>query len=127
MLAARFQCLVGNYYEGKRLARKVLDSGRGVDSGTASVFESEAAIIEQWCVLEEGILSVTSPSDLRRTVSSVVESRGRIGADQDPDGLMLLARAKLVLDLDYEALAFLNLVRTAPPPPLSIFLLFVLF
>lgn len=110
VLAARFQCLVGNYYEGKRLARKVLDAGRGVDSGTASVFEAEAAVIEQWCALEEGVLSATSASDLRRTVSAVIDSRGRIGADQDPDGLLLLARAKLVLDLDYEALAFLNLV-----------------
>lgn len=74
------------------------------------MFEAEAAVIEQWCVLEEGVLSATSASDLRRTVGAVVDSRGRIGADQDPDGLLLLARAKLVLDLDYEALAFLNLV-----------------
>lgn len=109
VLAARFQCLVGNYHEGKRLARKVIESGRG-NNDTASVFESEAAIIEQWCILEEGVLSATSVSDLRRTMTGVSESRGRIGADQDPDGLMLLARAKLVLDLDYEALAFLNLV-----------------
>ncbi len=92
------------------MARKVLDAGRGIDNGTASVFESEAALIEQWCILEEGVLTASSASDLRRTVTSVVDSRSRIGADQDPDGLLLLARAKSIIDLDYEALAFLNLV-----------------
>lgn len=56
VLAARFQLFTGNYYEGRRLARKVLESGRGGDSNTATVFEAEAMIIEQWCALEEAVL-----------------------------------------------------------------------
>lgn len=77
-----------------------------------------AAFNFRFYLLFNHLQGASSASDLRRSITAIVESRNRIGADQDPDGLLLMFRAKMLLELDYEALAFLNLVRTHACPVL---------
>jgi hypothetical protein len=115
VLAARFQLFVGNFSESRRLCKKILEKsfasnsglGGGSGTGTSTVFEAEASVIDLWCQLEEALLS---NEDVQTTMMTIIAARSRINAEDDPDALLLLYRAKAILGADYEGLNFLNLV-----------------
>lgn len=66
--------------------------------------------------MEEGIQAASSIADIRQVATSVYESRGRwANGDQDPDTLLLLARALLEVRKEYEALNYYNIAISKYP------------
>eukprot|EP01039_Chlorochromonas_danica_P002898 gene2898-3163_t len=133
ILAARFHLFVGDFSQARVLTQRILtdtsrynnnnsasSGGGGGAVNVSSVFEVEARLIEQWCVVEESLVEEAlsgggggggaSNSDSRRAlceIDTAYSTNNRVDL-QDLDGLLCWAKARWAKGMINEAINVLN-------------------